>query len=170
MPAENLRAELFGRVHRRIHLTTQDTLRVRQRAYHISQRDVADDDQVDVAVPAQLVARGGPEDECNLDSRPQGQQRVTDDVGDTTRLREKRLELAEDRGLRVSLKVHLATLHGSRDDAGSNQLIQFTLNGTYGKASLPGDLTQIEGLVRVAVQPSEHQAPGTSKQDRSCVG
>ncbi len=56
MPGANLRPELLGRIDGRIHVTPEPLLRFGQCVGNGLERDIPDDEQIDVAVGPQLTA------------------------------------------------------------------------------------------------------------------
>ena len=165
----NLRAKFPRRINSRIHIAAKPFLRRHERGDNVAERYVTDHQYIDVAVAPQLVASRRTENEGDFDLRRERRQRLADDVCNSSGLREKRLKFAEDWGSRVGLEVHLTTLDRTRDDAGGNQLVQFTLNRTNRQACLPGDLPQIKCLVGVAVEPSQYQPPDFPEEHRACI-
>lgn len=93
----DLSAELFQRVHRRVDFAPERPLRLRQRLHDFTEGDIPHDQQVDVAVIAQLVARRRAEHEGDANAIRQRQQGLSHDVHQAGRLHEQRLQFGKHR-------------------------------------------------------------------------
>jgi hypothetical protein len=132
------------------------------------ERRVADDEQVNVTIGAELAASRGSEDEGDDDAISERRQRVAEQADGSGGLHEKRLQLREDRQLSVRLEIDLSPLKRPAKHAHPRQRCEFALHRPVGGARQPHDLAQIERLVRVAQQPSEYPKTSPTEQHRRC--
>jgi len=72
MAGRNLGAKLVGRVDDGIDLPPQSPLCSGNGAYHFLERDVAEDEEIEIAVLPQRAAGSGTEDEGDLDALAEG--------------------------------------------------------------------------------------------------
>lgn len=117
MASPNLPAELRLRVDRRVDLPPDAALSLCQVVHHLAERDIPHDEQVDVAVVAQLVPRGRAEHKRHDDSIAQRPKGLAEDVGQTGGLHEQRLQLREYRRRTVGLEIHLPPICPAMDEA-----------------------------------------------------
>lgn len=130
MSPRNFGAELLNGIHRRIDVPPDESLRIRQKIHDVTESDVADDEEVNVAGVLQLVACCRTEDECHVDAAIQGPKRLSHDVHEPGRLREERLKLGEDRRRPVGLKIHLPPVLRAAHEPGADQHRELALNGS----------------------------------------
>lgn len=164
MPGARLRLELVRRIDRRIQVASQPLLRFGQRVGHILERDVPNDEQIDVAVSSQLPAGCRAEHEGDDYTVSDGRQRLPQDVGRTRGLEEERLELWKDRRLTVHLEVHLSPLDGAPDEPGAGEQVELPLDSTLPGPGTAHDLAQVIRLAGMPQQPAQHTSSGTAEQ------
>jgi len=107
MPREFV-AKLGRRIHRRVDVSAQPLLCLRQRSDDGGELDVADNDQIDVARGPQLAARGRTIDEGDQPPILERRKGLAEDVGQAGRLGEDAPKLGEHRSAAIRLKVHLS--------------------------------------------------------------
>ena len=156
MTLPHLGAELRRRVDRRVDVASQALLNTSQGVRNLRERGVSYDEQVNVTIGAELSAGCGSEDKGDDNAISERRQRLMEHVDGPGGLHEKRLQLREDRRLSVRLKIDLPPLKCAVKHPHPRQRRELALHRAVGGARLPHDLTQIERLVRVAQQPSEH--------------
>ncbi len=102
-----LRPEFVHGVDRWIDFPSQPLLSASQRRHDVLERRVTDDEQVDVAGGAEFATGGGAEYKRHQHALAEGGQRLSEQIGQSRRLREQAVKLREDRRLTVGLKVDL---------------------------------------------------------------
>ena len=137
MTVADFRTELGHRINSRIHVASKPHLRFAQSPGYGRERSIPDDEQINVAVAAQLTPGGRTEDEGDSDAVRKRRERLAQHIGDTGGLDEEGLQLRKDRRLSVRLEVDLSPLDGPVDQAGTRQRLEFPLHGALGSAGLP---------------------------------
>jgi len=168
LPSE-LVSKLGRRIHRRVDVSPQPLLCVRQRSDDGGELDLADDDQVDVARGPQLAARGRTKDEGDQPPVRERRKGLAEDVGQPDGLGEDAPKLGEHRSVAIRLEIHLPALRRSLQESRGGQLPEFPLHRPEPRAGQPCDLAEVIGLVRVPEQPAEHSAAGSPEQHRGSV-
>lgn len=97
MATANLRAELVGRIHDWVHFAPELFLGSRQCASDGGQRHVPDDQQVDVAGPAQLAAGGRSKDESDENLACERRESFAKNLCGASRLHDQPMKLDKDR-------------------------------------------------------------------------
>jgi len=169
MAGPNLVPELRGRIDGGIDVATQTPLRRGQGVRHRGEGDVAHHEDIDVAVAAQLIACRRAEDEGHEDAVRQGHQGLPDDVDDSGRLQQERIQLGEDGALAIRLEIDVSSLYGAPENSSLDEQLQLALYGSLGGARLPHDLPKIEPLVGMTEEPGQDQPARTAKEDRGRV-
>jgi hypothetical protein len=160
----DLGAKLVRRIDRGIHVSPQPLLRRYQGGRDEVERNVSDDEEVDVAVTAQLPACGRAKDEGHSDLVSERRQRLAQHVDETCGLEKQGLELREDRGVAVRLEMNLSSLHRPAEQAGACERLEFLLHGSLGGAGLPDDLAKVERPLGMAEQQAEHPAASLAEK------
>lgn len=168
LPRE-LVSKLRRRIDRRVHVSPQPLLCLRQRADDGGEVDLADDEQVDVASRTQLAPGGRTEDEGDQSPARERRKGLAEDVGQPGGLGEDALKLGEHRSVAIRLEIHLSALHRPPQESGGGQLFEFPLRGPEPCAGQPRDLAKVVRLVRVPQQQAEHPASGAPKQHRGRI-
>lgn len=91
----HLPAELCRRIYDRRDLASQGPVRAGEGIHNLAQRDVADDQQINVAALLQLVPRRGSENGRRGNPRRERCERPAQHVHDAGRLRQERQKLRE---------------------------------------------------------------------------
>lgn len=162
-------AELGRWIDTRIDLAPECLFGAAQSLHHLPERHVTNDHHVDVTACSQFVPGGRSVEQCDPNLLSKRDQCLTQDISDADRLGQQRRELREQRRSLIRLKVDLMPFPPSRDEPCCRQLLKLSLNRTHGQPGSPGDLPQVERLVRVAVQPPQDQSPGTAEENRSRI-
>ena len=165
MAAPGLRAELGRRIDRGVHVPSQSFLRRDQGGRHDVESSVPDDEEIDVAVGAQLPACSRAKHESHSDLVSQRRQRLAQDVDERCGLQKQGLKLREDSSISIRLEVDLASLGRPAEQAGPGEPVELLLHGPLGGAGLPDDLTKVERGLGVAEQQPEHPAASLAEQD-----
>ena len=76
------------------------------------------------------------------------------------------MELREYRALTIGLEVDVVSLYCAPQDPCLGELLELALHGPLGRPGLAHDLAEIEPLLRVTEEPSQHPAPRAAEQDR----
>jgi len=167
--ARELVSKLGRRIHRRVDVSPQPLLCLRQRSNDGGELDLADDDQVDVARGPQLAARGRTKDEGDQPPVPERRKGLAEDVGQPGGLGEEAPKLGKHRSVAIRLEIHLPASRRSLQESRGGQLLEFPLHRPEPRAGQPCDLAKIIRLVRVPEQPAEHSAAGPPEQHRGSV-
>jgi len=163
--APDLREELGRRIDRGVHVPSQSLLGWNQGGRHDVESSVSDDEEVDVAVGAQLPACSRAKHEGHADLVSQRRQRLAQDVDERCGLQKEGLKLREDSSLSIRLEVDLASLGRPAEQASTGETVELLLHGPLGGAGLPDDLTKVERALGVAEQQPEHAAASLAKQN-----
>jgi hypothetical protein len=110
-------------------------------------------------------------DQRNLDSVAEGRQRRLQNVGHPGRLNNQGLEFCEHGTFRIGLEVDLLTLDSAPNDSRCRQGLQFPLNGAVTASRHSHYLTEVEPLVRMAIQQAQNRSSVLGKEDfgqRTC--
>jgi len=76
------------------------------------------------------------------------------------------VQLREYRTLPIGLKVDVASLNGAAQDPCLDEFLELALHGPLRGAGLAHDLAEIEPLLGVTEEPSQHPPACTAEQDR----
>ena len=87
-------------------------------------------------------------------------------IDDPGRLRQEHVELREYRAFPIGLEVDVASLYCAPQDPCLCELLELTLHGPLGGPGLAHDLAEIEPLLGVTEEPTQHAPPCTAEQDR----
>lgn len=142
----HLLLELSCRVDGRIDLSADRPLSRIETVHDLSELDVANDNEIDVAARLQLPTRGRAVNEGDQDPGSERGECLSQLRRETGGLGEERLELGKDgRGL-VRLVVDLATSDGSTNDPGLRQHPKVSGNGSLRR---PGHLYELSDVIRL---------------------
>ena len=169
LPPRELVSKLRRRIDRRVHVSPQPFLCLRQRADDGGEVDLADDEQVDVASRAQLAPRGRAKDEGDQPPVHEGRKRLAEDVGQPRRLGEDAQKLREDRSGAIRLEIHLSASHRPLQESRGSQLMEFPLHRAKSRAGQSCDLAKVVRLVGVPQQQGKHPAARASEQHRGRI-
>ena len=160
----DLGTKLVRWIDRGIHVSPQPLLRRYQSGRDEVERNVSDDEQVDVAVLAQFPSCGRAKDEGHSDLISERRQRLAQHVDETCGLEKQGLELREDRGVAIRLEMNLSSLHRPAEQAGACERLELLLHGSLGGAGLPDDLAKVERPLGMAEQQAEHAAASLAEE------
>src|SRR5262245_51207096 len=104
---QHLAPELVFRKDGRIHVPPKPLLGSLYRGYHVAERHVADDEQINVTGGMKLTARGRTEDKRRAHPVGERHERLAEDIHESYRLCKEPLELRKNGCLLVCLEVHL---------------------------------------------------------------
>ncbi len=156
MTLPHLGAELCCGIDRRVDVAPEAFLNSSQGVRNLRERGVSHDEQVNVTISPEISAGGGSEDEGDGDATPERPQRLAEHVDGSGGLHEERSQFWEDRRLSIRLEIDLSSLQRPAKHARASERRELALHRAVGRARLPHDLAQVERLVGVAKQPSEH--------------
>ena len=155
MAGRNLGAKLVRRVDDWIDFPPQSPLCFGNGANHFLERDVAEDEEIEIAVPPQRAASSGTEDEGGLDAVAERSQCLAHHPGHAGGLLEEGPQLREVGSIGGDLEVDLPPVHPAMEETGARERVQLPLHGPLRRTALSHDLPQVEGLVRVREQEAE---------------
>jgi hypothetical protein len=160
--------KLGGRIHRRIHLSSGGTLRVREGGDDIVERDTVADDH-DVNITSAFLCAGGYRtvDKRGADCAGQRLQGAPQYLGHAERLANQRPEFREYRRVLVRLKVSLVPFDGPDDNPGSSKGGEFSLHRASTLTEHTNKLTLVESPFRVAEESSKHGLTRGAEERRS---
>ncbi len=167
MTLEELGAELGRRIHRGIDFAPQPLLRRAEGLDDRRKGHVADDQQIDVAIVAQLPARGRAKDERNDDPVGKRLQRLTHHLDDASRFHQESLKLRKDRRFTIRLKIDLPPFHGPSKQPGADKRCKLSLHGAMRRAGLTHELAKVEGPIGMAEEPAEHAKARLAEEHRA---
>ena len=165
-----LRPKLGRWIDGRIEVSAEPLLRFRQRLHDVREPSVADDQEIHIALRAELTARRGTEHEGDENPLAERGEPLTKQIDEPGGLRKQALQLGEDRRVPVGLEVHLPAIDGAQQQSGGRQLLQLPLHRANRSASVPCDLAKVVRLLRMAEQPREHAPAGAPEEDRARIG
>lgn len=146
-------AQFRRREDRRVHRSPEAIRESPHRAGDVLQADLTDDHQVHVAGRQLLAAGDGSVDERGLDAGAEGTElgaRLVDEAG---RLDEQRLELVQERALRVRLVVDVSALVLAKDEACLDEPLELPVQPGLAHAEVANELAGEPALLR----PEKHR-------------
>jgi hypothetical protein len=155
MPGAELPQEFLRRIYSGVDLATYQTLGIVQGGDDSAKPGAADDQEVKVARSLQRSSSAGAVDERESDVAGQGQQRLANDFRNARGFDEQLLQVPKDRRVAIRLEVHLSAFRRPGDESHLRQEPQLPLHRAWCGTCLPGQLAQVEALVRMPVQPRE---------------
>ena len=146
---------LLGRIDRGVNFPPEFVLDDAQTGHDLTEFDVADDHEIDVARRCLLAPRDRSVNERNCDSRKQRFKRFLNDITDASGFRQDTLELAEDRIGWIRLVINLMATPDSLHQPASSEQTQLSLCGSECGFGSSHKLAQVELLVAVTVKKRE---------------
>jgi hypothetical protein len=150
MAGSKFSAEFRRRVNDRVDVSSDPLLRGSRGIDDVCERGLADHEQVDITRTTQLAARGGAEDERDLDLSGEEDERLVEQLHDPEGLDHEPLQLGKDRGGAVCLEIDLTSTHGPQQQVAAGEQLELALDRTWCTASAAQDLSRVERFVGVA--------------------